>query len=294
MKPKDKQPEETVVWEIARGNCERFWKDGERGVQVSIPSGWVFVESGDAGLTRRLKAAGEFWSVKHLRRGRAEGMGLCVPKENLQRERAKLELERESPEYERKLLSGRRSREKKQALYQGEFFQAVMAFLGFASRWQGMAEKLAELVTKHATPVGCGTVARTQTIPIEQRAEAAVIAWMRHQTTDYDHRWISRKAGARREVRRELATDSRDVLDKYRSGDDVDIAACPLAQALGMEHETPETLAGIGVATPEFRVKQVIAPNISPPAVKRTPPKPNASGRSSGSMNNHLSDFFEE
>lgn len=54
----------------------------------------------------------------------------------------------------------------------------------------------------HAVPVGSGTVARTQLIPLEQRAEAAVIAWMRHQTTAYDRMSIARIKGERREVRR--------------------------------------------------------------------------------------------
>ena len=49
-----------------------------------------------------------------------------------------------------------------------------------------LADRLARAVTDHATPVGSGTVARTKRIPVEQRAEAAVIAWMRHQTTGYD------------------------------------------------------------------------------------------------------------
>eukprot|EP01035_Chromulina_nebulosa_P056444 gene56444-77358_t len=57
----------------------------------------------------------------------------------------------------------------------------------------------------HATPVGSGTVARTKRIPIEQRAEAATIAWMRHQTTGYDSMTIPREKGLRREVRRMLA-----------------------------------------------------------------------------------------
>jgi len=47
-------------------------------------------------------------------------------------------------------------------------------------------------VSQHATPVGSGTVARTERIPIQQRAESAVIAWMRHQTTAYDNMKIAR------------------------------------------------------------------------------------------------------
>ena len=65
-------------------------------------------------------------------------------------------------------------------------------------------------------PVGSGTVARTKRISVAERAEAAVIAWMRHQTTAYDQMSIPRVAGKRREVRRELARISRDVLDLHR------------------------------------------------------------------------------
>jgi len=43
-----------------------------------------------------------------------------------------------------------------------------------------------------------------------------VIAWMRQQTTAYEHMAIPRVAGKRREVRRELATISRAVLDLHR------------------------------------------------------------------------------
>jgi hypothetical protein len=80
--------------------------------------------------------------------------------------------------------------------------------------------------------VGSGTVARTERIPIERRAEAAVIAWMRHQTTAYDNLKIARVKGARREVRRELAEVSRAVLDLHRRDVPHAPAACPLCTAL--------------------------------------------------------------
>jgi hypothetical protein len=48
-------------------------------------------------------------------------------------------------------------------------------------------------------------VARTKRISVEQRAEAAVIGWMRHQTTGYDCMVIPRVKGKRLEVRRMLA-----------------------------------------------------------------------------------------
>jgi hypothetical protein len=94
-----------------------------------------------------------------------------------------------------------------------------------------LAQQLADAVTRHATPVGSGTVARTKRIQIERRAESAVIAWLRHATTAYDHMQIPRVKGQRREVRRMLAEESRRLLNRYRMGQDAD-SSCPLRRAL--------------------------------------------------------------
>ena len=95
---------------------------------------------------------------------------------------------------------------------------------------------MAKRVCEHAVPVGSGTVARTERIPIEERASAAVIAWMRHQTTAYDSMHIPLVKGRRREVRRELAAQSKKLLAAYRAGTPVDPSACPLARALALNN----------------------------------------------------------
>ena len=87
-------------------------------------------------------------------------------------------------------------------------------------------------VTAHATPVGSGTVARTERIPLPERAEAALIAWLRHQTTAYDDLDIPRVKGLRREVRRTLAERSRQVLARHRDDTGHAVADCPLCRAL--------------------------------------------------------------
>ncbi len=87
-------------------------------------------------------------------------------------------------------------------------------------------------MTLHATPVGSGTVARTERIPVEKRAEHAVIAWMRHQTTKYDDMSIARVKGARREVRADLAKISRSVLESHRKPTLHGPQSCPLCRAL--------------------------------------------------------------
>ena len=110
-----------------------------------------------------------------------------------------------------------------------------MAFLAFHPDHIAIAQSMAQAIADHATPVGSGTVARTKRIPIEQRAEAAVIAWMRHQTTGYDGMVIPRVKGKRREVRRMLAQRSKELLAKYRSGESFG-EKCPLKQALVMQN----------------------------------------------------------
>jgi hypothetical protein len=116
-------------------------------------------------------------------------------------------------------------------------FDEAGVFLRFAPRWLELARAVAHLVAAHATPVGSGTVARTERIPIERRAEAAVIAWMRHQTTGYDDMTIQRVAGRRREVRRELAELSRAVLDLHRHDLPHAPAACSLCSAVDRERQ---------------------------------------------------------
>ena len=95
----------------------------------------------------------------------------------------------------------------------------MVSFLGFHANYFDLARQTARAVPDHATPVGSGTVARTKLIPVEERAEAAVIAWLRHQTTGYDSMVIPRIKSKRREVRRMLARRSHELLERYRRGE---------------------------------------------------------------------------
>jgi hypothetical protein len=118
-----------------------------------------------------------------------------------------------------------------QSEYVQDFHGAVFAFLAFHPIHSDLADRLAKAVADHATPVGSGTVARTERIPIEHRAEAAVIAWMRHQTTGYDGMVIPKVKGKRREVRQMLARRSQELLGRYRRGETIG-EYCPLKRVL--------------------------------------------------------------
>jgi hypothetical protein len=203
--------------------------EGER---LEVPASWILLAPGDAALSRRVKAEGPCWSVKEKKGRKIFSRGIWAPKERIERLKAELAAEREDPAYERKLEAGRRRRAQEQQQYAGDFQAAVLRFLDFADPYSALARRVAQAIAEHAVPVGSGTVARTQRIPIEKRAEAATIAWLRHKTTAYDGMSIPRVKGMRREVRRMLAQRSQALLQRYRRGAGVEGGACPLERAL--------------------------------------------------------------
>lgn len=202
------------------------------GETLTAPPDWELLPPGDAALTRRVKAAGPCWTVVEKRGRKRFVRGVWAPAARIAGIRAELAVERSQPQHAAKLVAGRARRARAQATYVEDFAGAVRAFLAFAPRHQALAARVATAIAAHATPVGSGTVARTQRIPIEERAEAATIAWLRHQTTGYDRMRIPRVRGQRREVRRLLAQASRDLLRAYRAGAVVDPAQCALTRAL--------------------------------------------------------------
>jgi hypothetical protein len=184
------------------------------GTVLSAPEGWVLLPPGDAALTRRVKAAGDHWVVQDKKGRKVFSRGVWAPAATVERIRAELAAERSTEGFARRKAADTRRRDEAQAEYVEDFFGAVVSFLAFHPNHTDLARRLARAVTDHATPVGSGTVARTKRIPVEQRAEAAVIAWLRHQTTAYDSLTIPRVKGKRREVRRRLARRSQELLDR--------------------------------------------------------------------------------
>lgn len=199
---------------------------------VTVPTSWELLPPGDAGLTRRVKAAGETWAVQEKKGRKTFSQGIWADANVIASEREKLAAERSTPAFAKRRAADSARRDRQQSEYVEDFCAAVLQFLAFSPQYQNLAQQLAAAVTTHATPVGSGTVARTKRIPVEQRAESAVIAWLRHQTTAYDTMRIARVKGERREVRRQLAERSRALLDGYRRGLPINPAQCPLATAL--------------------------------------------------------------
>ena len=198
---------------------------------LHVPSDWAICPPGDAALTRRVKAAGDHYVIAEKKGRKLFSLGVWAPAATIEQIRADLEAERSTESYAKKQAAAARRRDKVQTEYVEDFHGAVEQFLAFDPKYAEIADRLAQAVTTHATPVGSGTVARTKRIPVEQRAEAAVIAWMRHQTTGYDGLAIPRVKGKRREVRRLLARRSHELLERYRRGTAIG-DGCPLKIAL--------------------------------------------------------------
>jgi len=201
------------------------------GEVLAVPAGWELLPPGDALLTRRVKAAGDHWVVQEKKGRKMFSRGVWASAATIVKLRIECDAERNTESYAKRKVTDAKRREKVQAEYVEDFEGAVLAYLAFHESHREVAQTMARAITIHATPVGSGTVARTTRIPIEQRAEAAVIAWMRHQTTAYDSMQIARVKGERREVRRRLAQRSKQLLNNYRIGLPIK-ADCPLQVAL--------------------------------------------------------------
>jgi hypothetical protein len=199
---------------------------------LTVPAGWVRLRPGDPGLTRRVKKAGPTWTLSEWRKRRKFSLGVYAPQERIEALQAELAVERADPAYAKKQARAKTRRDVEQSVYVEDFRGAIEAFLAFAPMHQTIGKQVAQAIADHATPVGSGTVARTKRIPIEERAEAATIAWLRHATTGYDSMQIARSKGERREVRRMLAERSRKLLSLYRQGVAIRADSCLLRKGL--------------------------------------------------------------
>ena len=112
--------------------------DGRR---LSPPGDWACLPPGDAGLTRRVKAAGPSWAVIEKRGRKKFSKGLWAPRENIESARAALDAERSTEAYAKKREADVARRERTQAAYVVEFEREVHAFLAFAPRWEELGAR---------------------------------------------------------------------------------------------------------------------------------------------------------
>ncbi len=222
----------------------------ETGEELTPPAGWALLPPGDGALTRLVKAKGPTWLVRVKVGRRIMSRGIWASRAAIEAAGMELAAKRADPKYDVRRGRELAGKAKKHQEYVEEFRRAVLMFLDFHPRHAGLADRFAARVTELATPVGSGTVARTARIPLADRARAAVIAWLRHQTTGYDRMTIARVKGRRREVRRELAGRSMELLRPYRQGEEP-APACPLNRALATNGHAVAGESSERGATPE-------------------------------------------
>lgn len=212
----------------------------ENGISLHIPDSWRLLPPGDGPLTRLVKSKGPTWLVQVKKGRRLISEGIWADAEQIENAREELEKKRSTPGYLKRRESERARKEAKHREYVRSFYEKVALFLNFHPRYKALESKLAQAVTEFATPVGSGTVARTQRIPIEERAKSAVIAWLRHHTTPYDTMKIARIKGKRREIRRRLAVQSLELVELYRKGTGL-TQPCKISRALArISHDSSD------------------------------------------------------
>jgi len=222
-------PTETRTFLITKSDSRLKDKTGK---VYSVPAGWQKLPSGDASITRKLKSLGPSWTVQEKKGRKSFSHGVWAVKEHIEAAKSLVEAQRADPKHQKKLAQAKVRREEKEVVFSTDFQQEIIKFLNFDKKYQALVEQLAILVKEHAVPVGSGTVARSSSVTLDDKAALAVMAWMRHQTSAYDSTSVPRIKGARRELRRKIARQSERILAKYRSGDEVDFILCPLYKAL--------------------------------------------------------------
>ena len=161
-----------------------------------VPAGWEFLASGDAFVTRRVKAGGVYWSAwkpKNRRGGHRRRLGLLAPTAAIDAAR-KAAIE-SADQRAAARVAGARHREHVEADYQTELRDTVLRWLDFTPEHLDLAARIADGAAAQATIVGSGRVGRTKTLGVDERAVLAARAYIRHHHTDYHDRLDNTNVG---------------------------------------------------------------------------------------------------
>lgn len=154
---------------------------------LEIPEDWDFLPSGDAFVTRRVKAEGTFWVAWRPRgknRPHRRRLGLWAPKKAI--EEAWTEAGATEEQRAKRREQGAKSRERQEVVYRDELADAIRHFLVFAPEHSELADEIASEAAMRAAVVGSGRVGRTQTLSLDERAALAARALIRHRYTSYE------------------------------------------------------------------------------------------------------------
>ena len=162
------------------------WWNPDHG-DIDIPPGWELLPRGDTFLTRRVKADGPYWlawSPRSRTRPHRQAIGVLAPQTAINQARAVAEATATKRAAQRK--AGAKQRDRQEATYRTELAAAIVAYLDFAPHYSQLATEIAERAAARAGEVGSGRVGRTRLLTLEQRAELAARADIRHHHTAYE------------------------------------------------------------------------------------------------------------
>jgi uncharacterized protein DUF2293 len=154
---------------------------------LAVPDGWQFLPSGDAFLTRTVKAAGAYWIAWQPRgrnRPHRRKLGLWAPAEAI--EHARVAARQTADRRARDRQQGARQRARTEDRYRTELAAAIVDFLAFGPEHQELAAEVADGAAAQASEVGSGRVGRTRIRSLQERAALAARAWIRHRYTEYE------------------------------------------------------------------------------------------------------------
>jgi hypothetical protein len=179
---------------------------------VEVPHGWEFLPCGDAYVTRQVKQ-GPHWVLKgrfNRRGGYTPVLGAYAPTEAIAaaRVRAQQTEEQRAPIRER----SRTRRDQAEERYRAEFAEACLRFLDFAPEHQELACSIARRATEQACEKHSGRVGRTSRLELDQKAELAVRACIRHAHTDYEEYLVGKLPEM---AYREVKDDAQAAVDHF-------------------------------------------------------------------------------
>jgi len=183
--------------------------------ELDQPDGWEFLPSGDAFVTRRVKAAGTYWKLWRPRsrnQPHRRLLGLLAPTaaiEAAQAEAVGSEAARAS-----RRSQGAVYRARREDLYREELSDAIVSYLDFAPEHAELAKNIATEAADRAAEVGSGRVGRTRTLEINERAALAARALIRHRYTGYEDR-LAQEVWEDDYLYREVKADAHRAVDEF-------------------------------------------------------------------------------
>jgi hypothetical protein len=184
---------------------------------VVLPEGWEFLPTGQAFVTRTVKADGVFWvawAPRSRTRRHRQLLGLWAPGATIANAHHVAEATRVTRESRR--AAGARSRDRQEIRYQGELAESIVTYLAFSADHHALALSIAASASERAAVVGSGRVGRTRVLTLEARAALAARAEIRHAHTDYHQQLAELNPFEEEDDRyRAIKAEAHDAVDAF-------------------------------------------------------------------------------